>query len=505
MKNIPQDSLRLFLLSCLASAGLLAACGGASQSAVEPEPQPVAADTGAKEGPAPDCDGMEHHPNPHQLETLPMLKVVGPWTEDRAACLKDEWLQGALSLQHDIDPTFVTAILTRSRHTHLKVAPLSAEHWELLATIDTLQALEVFEPTSGAGPGANYEALAGMEALRSLATNIPVTHESISELAKLSQLEHLRIETGEVDAADASQLASLTRLRSLAVPTALDDGLLAALTPLATLEVLRGGVSKDLTDAGMESLSSFATLRFTELDVQGSKVTGAHLDSHPFANLETLDLNNTAVSDAGLAGIAGLTKLKHLNIASTTVSDAGLVKLAMLTSLESLGLGGTNVKNPRWEKLSALSSLTHLSLVDTRVSDSGFRRIEELQSLTHLDLYGSRIGNGGLAQVAKLSNLVSLKLGATKISDAGMTPLTSLAGLRVLNLRNTKIGNAGLKRISGLGLRFLNLRGSKVSNAGLESIPETLEVLFVTVKQFSEPLLEDLKKRLPKLKIVLDS
>ena len=46
-----------------------------------------------------------------------------------------------------------------------------------------------------------------------------------------------------------------------------------------------------------------------------------------------LDLAGTAVSDAGLEHLRGLTQLRSLNLAGTSVSDTGMEKLKGLTRL----------------------------------------------------------------------------------------------------------------------------------------------------------------------------
>ncbi len=56
-----------------------------------------------------------------------------------------------------------------------------------------------------------------------------------------------------------------------------------------------------------------------------------------------LDLLNTAVTDAGLEHLVGLTRLQRLNLGYTGVSDTGLKRLKGLTELRSLGLARTSV------------------------------------------------------------------------------------------------------------------------------------------------------------------
>jgi hypothetical protein len=61
------------------------------------------------------------------------------------------------------------------------------------------------------------------------------------------------------------------------------------------------------------------------------------------AQLRTLLLSETGVSDAGLAHLRGLTHLRRLSLNRTNVTDAGIVNLYGLAELESLELAHTKV------------------------------------------------------------------------------------------------------------------------------------------------------------------
>jgi hypothetical protein len=56
-----------------------------------------------------------------------------------------------------------------------------------------------------------------------------------------------------------------------------------------------------------------------------------------------LYIPGTAVTDAGLVHLRGLTQLHHLNLDKTAVTDAGLAHLKGLTGLKTLSLVGAKV------------------------------------------------------------------------------------------------------------------------------------------------------------------
>ena len=78
-------------------------------------------------------------------------------------------------------------------------------------------------------------------------------------------------------------------------------------------------------------------------------------------NLESLDLEGTPITDAGLAHLEGLTKLAYLDLSGFQVTDVGLVHLKGLTNLN---LGYTR---------------------NTRVTDGGVKNLQ--RTLPNLKIY----------------------------------------------------------------------------------------------------------------------
>ena len=70
----------------------------------------------------------------------------------------------------------------------------------------------------------------------------------------------------------------------------------------------------------------------------------AHLEG--LARLKELDLDRTAVDDAGLAHLKNLTGLFSLSLNGTQVGDAGLLHLQGLTELGSIWLANTRSAMP---------------------------------------------------------------------------------------------------------------------------------------------------------------
>ena len=80
--------------------------------------------------------------------------------------------------------------------------------------------------------------------------------------------------------------------------------------------------------------------------LDGPQVTDAdlaHLEAIP--RLRSLSLLGTPVSDTGLVHVQRLSDLHFLNLAYTNVTDGGLLHLQRLGNLESLDLRGTKLTN----------------------------------------------------------------------------------------------------------------------------------------------------------------
>ncbi|MGH7792729.1 MAG: hypothetical protein ACREOB_10505, partial [Thermodesulfobacteriota bacterium] len=89
------------------------------------------------------------------------------------------------------------------------------------------------------------------------------------------------------------------------------------------------------------------------------------------AELEWLWLSGSQITDAGLAYLTGMTKLKELSLTSTKISDAGLIHLQWLAELESLWLPGNQITDTGLAYLKSMTKVKELVLQATRISDSG--------------------------------------------------------------------------------------------------------------------------------------
>jgi len=170
---------------------------------------------------------------------------------------------------------------------------------------------------------------------------------------------------------------------------------------------------------------------------------GAVTDAEP--SRDKLDRSGTQTTDADLARrLEGLTSLGELKLQDTNITDAGLAHLKGLTSLELLYLGKTQITDAGLAHLKNLTALRHLCVHETQVSNAGLEQLKSLTSLQYLCLHDTQVSDAGLAHLKGLTSLQTLYLHNTQISDAGLVHLKGLTSLRQLNLRSTKVSTAGL-------------------------------------------------------------
>ncbi len=184
-----------------------------------------------------------------------------------------------------------------------------------------------------------------------------------------------------------------------------------------------------------------------EVSLQSKKIADDDLAAlHGLPHLETLNLYETPITDAGLRQLKSLKTLKSLNLGfCRNITDAGIKELKDLKELEFLNLGfcrkltaeGFRVL-PRFEKLRTLN----LSI--TSFGDDQAELLPKLIHLENLDLDNTRVTDGGLTHVSKLKKLRYLRLVGTRVTDRGLETVAKLPNLRFLHIRDTFVSDSGV-------------------------------------------------------------
>jgi len=257
------------------------------------------------------------------------------------------------------------------------------------------------------------KSIAGLTSLNFLdLSSNEISDAGLAYLATLKELTFLGLSSTKVKGPGFQHLAKLSKLSGLALydlPELTGVGLehLAACTDLMNLNLGRTGI----TDEGLAHIKQIKHLTGLDLPVYGQDAEGFWKDPHP-----------ERFSDAGLKHIAEMKDLEALSFSGGGVTDAGIANLAGMTKLKYIGLGTLpNVKGPGLAHLKSLPELRELNLNDTGLDDAGLKNVSELKQLTSIQL-PKKATDAGLEHIKGLTQLTAI--GVPKgVTDKGMEAL----------------------------------------------------------------------------------
>lgn len=136
----------------------------------------------------------------------------------------------------------------------------------------------------------------------------------------------------------------------------------------------------------------------------------------------------------------------------TSITNAGLAQLSRLEKLKTLTLDGAEVDDDAGDSIRRMKQLEWLSLEGCAVGDAMLAAIAECPNLRCLSLSRTRVTDEGLAQLSKLKNLNMLYLSSCEsISDEGVAALKKLPAPEQrrlhLNIQATGIGEEAAREL----------------------------------------------------------
>lgn len=212
-----------------------------------------------------------------------------------------------------------------------------------------------------------------------------------------------------------------------------------------------------------------------------------------FPALEVLDVDGTAVGDAGARAIAQLAGLRAVNLAATRITDDGGAALGALAQLEIADLGGTRVGAKTVAALRTLP-LRELFLDHTQVrgevatlaplapglvrfdisatrhrpTDQELGWLTSAPNLVEIGLSGARVHDRLALALARLPGLREIRLGRTAITVATVRALAARADLEEVDLGHTPVDDASAAALlAAPGMRIVVLDGTPIGDAAL--------------------------------------
>ena len=140
-------------------------------------------------------------------------------------------------------------------------------------------------------------------------------------------------------------------------------------------------------------------------------------------HLEELDLSTmVGIRDADMANLDDLTGLRRLNVDrsrqppwgkldSAGLTDATLARIGRLSRLRDLNLGGQKFTDSGLKGLAGLDQLESLDLVETAITDAGLEPLKGLRRLKSLDLTRTKVTAQGVR------NFEAAKPGVKVVAD----------------------------------------------------------------------------------------
>jgi uncharacterized protein (TIGR03067 family) len=182
-----------------------------------------------------------------------------------------------------------------------------------------------------------------------------------------------------------------------------------------------------------------------------------------------LHLNDSSVTDAGLASLEGIDNIGQIDLERTAITDAGLTHLRNMTHLGLLIVSATNVTEAGVAGLK--KALPHLQVTHSSHAESA----SEL-AITNAGGAERFDANGKLIEILFTHRLSDFQLlGLQKHLEVWKTTL------RAVDLTNCSITDRGLAALAGLtSLRQLTLKGTDVTVAGVKSLIRAVPDLKVT-------------------------
>lgn len=208
----------------------------------------------------------------------------------------------------------------------------------------------------------------------------PLTDEQITIIGWwIDQGAGLEGAVADLEVSDEVKLA-LERELGLETKTGLDALVASEASPEAVEQVR----AKGLKIARIAQDNPFLEVDLSLMDsLPGSNPLGA-LDQVN-EQIVWLNLSRTSVSDKDLDAVAKLSNLLRLRLDQTGITDEGIAKLSGLANLEYLNLYGTKVSDASVEALKQLPNLKKLYLWQTDVTPEGVADLQASLPLVAID------------------------------------------------------------------------------------------------------------------------
>jgi hypothetical protein len=204
-------------------------------------------------------------------------------------------------------------------------------------------------------------------------------------LPALTNVRVLSLNHMQITAAGLKSIGEMTNLRKLeffAQPQ-FDEAALHHLSRLHQLEEF--DISRvAISSRGLAHLTQLRSLQKISISWAPNFGDNDVAILEKFPGLRQLRLGRTQITDAAIPEIASLSALTELDLYEAAITDEGIAQLAGRLDLQKLRLGGTKVTNASAPHFASFSNLKELDIGRTEVDIEGLRQLTQLKSLKRL-------------------------------------------------------------------------------------------------------------------------
>ena len=216
------------------------------------------------------------------------------------------------------------------------------------------------------------------------------------------------------------------------------------------------------------------------------------------STLESLNIISTKFNDDWMPPLAKLTNLKVLRFTNNgKLTDAGMAHLAGLTKLENFSFVGTQMTGKSYARFDGFTKLTRVSHRGSSIDDEGLRQLcDHLPNLESLSLAHAKFTDAGAPHLAKLTKLKGLEVGAAKATPQALKHIAKLP-LEYLQLGEGFESGAAIAFIKDIAtLRRLTLTNAQgISDTDLQGLAGLTQLIHLEIGKMPLP-----DERIPALK-----
>ena len=222
------------------------------------------------------------------------------------------------------------------------------------------------------------------------------------------------------------------------------------------IDMIRGLGGKVSTEVGGPDWLGVGLRRSFFRKVFYAQVAGSNIGDDELsclgdvAVMESLEIRDTALTDAGLGFLNRQSNLHSLSLSGNRITDEVVAHLASNLELVDLDLSRTAITDAAIERLPPCPSLLNLHLNDTAVTDRAMGFFAKFAGLLALDLAGTRITDAGLVDVMRAVPSVDISVERTHVTDRGILQIGGSRGLKALGVGGSMVTAAGLAEFQRL-------------------------------------------------------